>query len=323
MEFKNYDNIYIGIVCALFWVAGFWYILKKPQLYLPTKYTRGSLGLQRLILFFVGVTAWYFLTFAIMGPRKPLGYAKDSIEVNDIFIVVDVSRSMLAEDFQPNRLEAAKRKILEFIGLKPTDRIGVIMFSEKAYTLLPLSTDLELIRQIVAEIKVGFLGSGTNIGDALGLAVARGAQSIAKNKIIVLLTDGVSNVGTMTPIQAAEQAKEKGIKIYSIGVGGSKDARIPIGRGVFGKRYQTIPGGSIDIPTLEKIAKITNGKSYIAQDEGALKDVLKNIGKLERTEIKTSGHIIYDELYLKYLIYGVMLLLLTELGRKTWVREGA
>jgi len=322
MEFRNFEYIYLGITCFIIWTGGYWYILKRPQLYLPTRLTKGSIKIKRSLLFLSGMLAWAFLSFALMGPRKSLGYAKNSIEVNDIFLVVDVSRSMLAEDFKPNRLEAAKRKVLEFIELKPTDRIGIIMFSEKAYTLLPLSTDLELIRQIVSEIKVGFLGSGTNIGDALGLAVARGAQSVAKNKIIVLLTDGVSNVGSMTPIQAAEQAKAQNIKIYSIGVGGSKDARIPIGQGVFGKRYQTIPGGSIDIPTLEKISKITNGKSYIAQDERALKDVLKNIGALERTEIKTSGHIIYDELYLRYLIYGVFFLLVTELGRKFWVREG-
>ncbi len=322
MEFRNFEYIYIGIGCFLFWAAGYWSLFKQPQLYIPPKYSSGSLGFKRLILFVMGVLAWLCLTYSLMGPRKPLGYAEQSINVNDIFMVVDVSRSMLAEDFQPNRLEAAKRKIQEFIELKPTDRIGIIMFSEKAYTLLPLSTDLELIRQIVSEINVGFLGSGTNIGDALGLAVARGAQSIAKNKIIVLLTDGVSNVGSMTPLQAAEQAKKQNIKIYTIGVGGSKDARIPIGRGAFGKRYQTIPGGSIDIPTLRKISEITNGKSYIAQDEEALKDVLKNIGKLERTEIKTSGHIVYDERYLRYLIYGVFLLLLSEFGRRAWIKEG-
>ena len=122
---------------------------------------------------------------------------------------------MLATDFKPNRLEVAKQKISDFVALRPKDRIGIVMFSEKAFTLLPLSTDLELIQEIISEIKVGFLGSGTNIGDALALGVARAAQSLTKNKVIVLLTDGVSNVGVMTPEQATREAAEKNIKTYT------------------------------------------------------------------------------------------------------------
>jgi Ca-activated chloride channel family protein len=253
-----------------------------------------------------------------------MGFAKNKIEVNDIFFVVDVSRSMLAEDFSPNRLEVAKEKIAEFVALRPTDRIGIIIFSEKAFTLLPLSTDLKLIKQMVGEIKVGgMLGSGTNIGDALGLAVARGAQSLAENKVIVLLTDGVSNVGFLTPQQAAQEAKEQGIKVYTIGIGGSRDAKIPYGRNVFGrKRYQTIPGGSIDFKTLEEIADVTSGQSFAAQDEKALKDVLSEIEKLERSEIDSSARVIYKEIYLKFLIIGVILILLSELSRRIVFKEG-
>src|SRR5690606_32519325 len=180
-------------------------------------------------------------------PKKPAGFVNDPEEVNDVIFVVDVSLSMLADDFKPNRLEVAKQKIQEFVDLRPTDRIALVMFSEKVFTLLPLTSDLKLVRQAISDLRTGFLGSGTNIGDALALGVARGLQSLAKNKVIILLTDGVSNVGTMTPLQAAEEAKNAGIKVYTIAVGGDGDARIPVPGGFGRQRFQYIPGGSFDV----------------------------------------------------------------------------
>jgi Ca-activated chloride channel family protein len=228
---------------------------------------------------------------------------------------------MEADDFKPNRLEVAKKKIEEFIKLRPKDRIGLIMFSEKAFTLLPLTTDTKLIKEMIKQIRTGLFGGGTNIGDALGLGVARAALSLAKNKIIILLTDGVSNVGNMTPLQAAEQAVKEKVKVYTIGIGGKKDARIPVGRGIFGMQYQTIPGGSIDMETLKKIAKMTKGKSYSAADDRALQNVFSDIDKLERTEIKSSGKMVYKELYYKYLLWGVVLFLCGELLRLFVLKE--
>ncbi|MGB0453849.1 MAG: VWA domain-containing protein, partial [Bacteriovoracaceae bacterium] len=269
---------------------------------------------KKWLVLIIGMVAWGYISFSITLPREPLSYTPNQVEVNDIFFVIDVSRSMLANDFKPDRLTVAKEKIREFVKLRPKDRIGIIMFSEKAFTLLPLSTDLELIQKIIDDIKVGFLGSGTNIGDALALAVARGAQSPTENKVIVLLTDGVSNVGVMTPSQAAVKAKDQDIKVYTIGIGGARDAKIPLGRGLLGgKRFQNIPGGSIDMQTLDEIANLTGGKSYYARDEKALTDVLDEIERLERTEINLSSKIIYKEHYFKYLLIGVLLLVLCEL----------
>ncbi|MCY4524041.1 MAG: VWA domain-containing protein, partial [Halobacteriovoraceae bacterium] len=222
----------------------------------------------------------------------------------------------------PNRIEASKSKIIEFINLKPADRIGIIMFSERVFTLLPLSTDLDLIKDVVGEIRTGFLGSGTNIGDAIGLAVARAANSMAKSKVIILLTDGVSNVGSITPLVAARKAQEQKVKIYTIGVGGNKDAKIPLGKSIFGKtRYQNIPGGSIDMKTLKEISKITNAKSYIAKDSQSLKKVLLEINKLEKTKIDKKERIIYKELYHGYLVLGVTILLMVDLSRRFLLKE--
>jgi Ca-activated chloride channel family protein len=322
MEFSKPYFFIIGILGIIGWYLTLYRPGKKAQIYYSNTSAIKKNYLSKHFIAALGFLGWILISTSLTLPRKAIGLSNNKIKVNDIFFVVDVSRSMLAEDFRPNRLEAAKQKILEFVNLKPADRIGIIMFSERAFTLLPLSTDLELIKRIVDEIKVGFLGMGTNIGDALALAVARGAQSLADNKAIVLLTDGVSNVGSMTPSQAAQEAAKKGIRVYTIGIGGSRDAKIPLGGSSFGrKRYQTIPGGSIDTKTLKSIARLTGGKDFIAQDSDALKDVLNEINNLERTEIDASSRILYKELYLDFLLYGLLLISIAEISRISFLKE--
>lgn len=322
-EFQHIHYAAFGILGLIFWIVGFFYWFKKPQLFIPSKYKKKGIPVLRSLIFVMGFAGWLYISYALAGPRKPMGMDKNTIEVNDIFIVLDLSRSMLAEDLKPNRFEAAKQKIQDFVSLFPRDRIGIVIFAEKVFTLLPLSTDLNLINKMVAQIKLGVLGDGTNIGDALALGVGRLIQSLAKNKVIILLTDGVSNVGTLTPLQAAEMAAEQKIKIYTIGIGGAKDARLPVGPNMFGvQRYQTIPGGSVDEKGLQEIAKLTGGKFYMARDNKALQNVLGDINKLERTEIEQSGKIIYEELYFKYLLMGVLLLIGAELSRRLLLREG-
>jgi Ca-activated chloride channel family protein len=201
------------------------------------------------------------------------------------------------------------------------DRIGLIVFSEKVFTLMPLSTDPDLLSKVIGDIQIGYLGSGTNIGDGLGLGVARARESNAKNKVIVLLTDGVSNVGNLTPLQAAEEAKREGIRVYTIGVGSKDDAKIPMGKSVFGTQYMLIPGGSIDYKTLEEISSLTGGKFFPATDEEALSKVFDEIDKLERTEIKVDAQVLYKEHYYKYFAVGFLLLILSELLRRLLLRE--
>lgn len=322
-QYQHIQYAGFGLLGLLFWIVGYFYWFKKTQLFIPKKYKKGGIPVLRTLIFLMGVTSWLYISFALAGPRRPMGMDKNTIEVNDIFIVLDLSRSMLAEDLKPNRFEAAKQKIQEFVALFPRDRIGIITFAERVFTLLPLSTDLNLINKMVAQIRLGELGDGTNIGDALALGVGRLIQSLAKNKVMILLTDGVSNVGTLTPLQAAEMAAQQKIKIYTIGIGGAEDARLPLGPNMFGvQRYQMIPGGSIDEKGLQEIAKMTGGKFYMAKNNKALEGVLDEINKLERTEIEHSGKVIYEELYFKYLLIGILLLLGTEVSRRLVLREG-
>ncbi len=313
----------LGIIAFLLWTIEYFKILKKPQIFIPENLAAKKIGNSklRLTIFGVGAIAWILISFSLAGPRVPRELSDSSVKVNDIFFAVDVSRSMLAEDFTPNRLEVAKQKILDFIKLRPTDRIGVIIFAREVFTLMPLTTDLSLIEQTIKSIQVGRIGSATNIGDALGLSVARSIRSESKNKVIVLLTDGVNNAGNLEPLEAAEQAKDNNIKVYTIGIGSSKGAKLPLGAGIFGKRYQNLPGGSIDTKLLTEIATITNGRTYLAEDESSLEDVLKEINQLEKTEIKVTGQIVYSEKYHIYLLLGVLLFLGVEASRRYVLRE--
>ncbi len=316
MSYSNPLFALIGILGFVVWTVRYFKLFKKVELFGP--FVKKKKSLRTHMLYLVGLVGWLFISFSMMGPREEAGYSNNNIKVNDIFFVVDVSRSMLAEDFRPNRLEVAKEKIKEFVTLRPTDRIGLIMFSERAFTLLPLTTDLKLVNKMVDDIKVSsLLGMGTNIGDALALAVGRAAQSITLNKFIVLLTDGVSMMGTLTPIQAAEKAKDKGVKVYTIGMGKlTNDKMLKMGN-----RYQNIPGGSVDIETLKTISKLTNGKSFYASDTQALKSVLEEIQTMEKIEIKKSGMIIYKEKFWIYYLLGLSLILLVEGINLFWLKD--
>lgn len=321
--FTNKYLCIVGIVGFLFWLLDYFALFKKGELILPPRYrVKNGPSFLRIILFLCGIASWALISFALMGPKTPMGKSNVKKEINDIYFVVDVSRSMLAEDFPPNRLEAAKAQIRNFVELSPVDRIGIIMFGDNVFTLIPVTTDLKLVEQSVDQINIGFLGSGTNIGDALGLALARSETSIAENKSIVLLTDGSANAGLMSPMQAAEKAKELGIKIYTIGIGGDPDAKLPVGRDAFGrKRYQNMPGQSMDFETLEKIAAVSGGKDFVASDNDSLKSVLSEINKLERKGLEIKGRIIYKEDYYKYLMFGLLIFFSIEGIRKFYFRE--
>jgi Ca-activated chloride channel family protein len=323
MEYKYPFLIWVGILAGIVWSLDYWKVFQRSPLFFPMQKTSSPWirKTARILLYLVGIIGWAYLSYSLMQPRKAQKFTPSNIEVNDIILCIDVSRSMLAEDIKPNRLEVAKARIRDFVKLRPTDRISVIIFSEKVFTLLPLTTDPALVDQVLSEISIGYLGSGTNIGDGLALSVARAVNSDTKNKVIILLTDGVANVGTLTPIQAAEEAKKYGIKVYTIGLGTDEDAKIPVGNGVFGTQYQLIPGGSIDYKTLKEISDMTGGRFYPAKSNDALKEILGDIQKLEKTEIKVNHKIVFDEQFYNFLLIGVGLIALVELLRRLLIRD--
>lgn len=322
MAYKNEFFLLFGVLGLIFWSIGYFSFFKKDHLYLPSKFLKKRF-FSRLVVFIIGLIGWLFISYSLMGPREPSAFVDSSIEVNDIYLVVDVSGSMLAEDFPPNRLIAAREMVREFINMEPIDRIGLILFSENVFTLLPLTTDLELMHEMVDEINVGgFLGSGTNIGDAIALATGRLETSLAENKVIILFTDGVSNVGVLTPMQGTEIAAQKGVRIHTVAIGTDQEARIPVGRNILGQtQYSTIPGGSFDTEELKEMAAMTGGKFFHGDSPNALNQIMREIDRLERTEIQTHSVVIYKELYHQYLLVGVLLLLFSEFLRRMIYKE--
>lgn len=322
MSFRNEWFALFGVLGLILWSVSFFQFFKKAEVYLPKRFRAKPL-LGRIFIYLIGLAGWAYISFALMGPRVPSSITQSNIEVNDIYLAVDVSASMLAEDFYPNRLIAAREMVREFINLKPIDRIGIILFSENVFTLLPLTTDLELMHQMVDEINIGgFLGSGTNIGDALALAVGRLERSLADEKVIVLFTDGVHNVGILTPLQGAQKAKERGMRIHTVAIGTDQEARIPVGRNILGQtQYSTIPGGSFDTRELTEMAEMTGGRFFHGDSADALNQIMHEIDRLERTKIETYAQVIYDEKYHQYLLTGFLLFFLAELLRRFFLRE--
>src|SRR4030066_812310 len=229
----------------------------------------------------------------------------------DIAIVLDISGSMLAEDFRPNRLDAAKNVIDEFIQGRSTDRIGLVIFSRDAFTQCPLTIDYSVLRNLLGDIKTGMIEDGTAIGNGIANGVNRLKDSKAKSKVMILLTDGVNNAGEVDPISAAQIAKTFKIRVYTIGVGTRGEAPYPV-QTPFGTRYQMVPV-EIDEEMLTRIAGLTDGQYFRATKNRALSEIYEKIDKLEKTKIEITSYKNASEKYHSWL-WGGLLLLLVELG---------
>jgi Ca-activated chloride channel family protein len=229
----------------------------------------------------------------------------------DIAMVLDISGSMLAEDLKPNRLNAAKDVIDEFVQARTSDRIGLVVFARDAFTQCPLTVDYSVLRNLLKDIKSGMIEDGTAIGNAIANGVNRLKESKAKSKVMILLTDGVNNAGEVDPISAAQIAKTFNIRVYTIGVGTRGEAPYPV-QTPFGTRYQMVPV-EIDENVLKEIAKLTNGAYFRATDNKKLKEIYETIDKLEKTKVEITSYRNAKELYYSWLGGGLVLLLL-ELG---------
>lgn len=230
----------------------------------------------------------------------------------DIVVALDISGSMLAEDFKPeNRLSVAKQEAIKFIRGRENDRMGLVVFARKAFTQCPLTLDYDVLTSLLKEVRIGMIPDGTAIGMGLATAVNRLRSSEAKSKVIILLTDGENNAGNIDPITAAELAKTFNIKAYTIGVGRGGLVPFPVNDPLFGKRYVQA-NVEIDEMTLKRIADITGGVFFRARDPQSLSEIYEKINQLETTEVKVKEYRSYDELF-GYLLLPALLLLLIEL----------
>jgi Ca-activated chloride channel homolog len=247
---------------------------------------------------------------AVAQPRSGARAENVSNEGIDIAVVIDISSSMLAEDFQPqNRLEVAKDKVKRFVLGRKTDRVGVVAFSGEALTQVPLTTDYPVILAAIDNLQVGQLVDGTAIGTAIATAANRLRTAPGRSRVMVLLTDGENNRGAIDPRTAAQAAAAFGIRIYAIGVGSEGMASVPVSRGLFGLRYENRPV-KIDEPLLTDIATTTGGRYFRAKDADALQRIYSQIDALERSVVEARAFIRYTERFRWPLGVGLTALML-------------
>ena len=254
------------------------------------------------------------LSLLIVGFARPQSgqrMQEVTTEGVDIILALDVSPSMQALDFRPkNRLEAAKDVVAEFIRERQSDRVGMVVFAAESYTQCPLTLDYAMLLNLLKDIEAGMLGDGTAIGTAIGTCVNRLRETQAESKVVVLLTDGMNNMGEIDPITAARAAAAMKVKIYTIGAG--KEGRAPFKvKDAFGERYVMMET-HIDEESLKEIARITKGRYYRATDKQNLAEIYREIGELEKTKIETKEYLRTTEL-VGYVLLAALGLLMIEL----------
>lgn len=263
----------------------------------------------RHLPFVLRAAAFALLVVALARPQDVEQNVRTNTEGIDIMMAIDVSGSMLARDFKPDRITAAKEVAGSFIADRYGDRIGLVAFAGEAFTQSPLTTDQSTLQTLLARIRSGLIEDGTAIGNGLATAINRLRESDAKSKVIILLTDGVNNRGEIAPLTAAEIAKAQGMRVYTIGVGTEGMAPYPA-LDMFGNITFVNQKVEIDEKTLTGISEMTGGQYFRATDKAKLKAIYDEINKLEKSKVEVTEHISYHELFLVWALAALGLLLL-------------
>ena len=269
--------------------------------------------------FVLKMLAFALAVVALARPQSSLSGQNVKTEGIDIMMALDISSSMLAEDLKPNRIEAAKKVAEEFIDSRPNDRIGLVVFGGESFTQCPLTTDHSVLKNLFTGIESGMLAEGTAIGEGLATAVNRIRNSKAKSKVIILLTDGVNNIGSISPGTAGEIAKTFGIRVYTIGVGTRGMAPFPV-RTPFGIQYQNMEV-QIDEGILKQIAADTDGKYFRATNTSKLKTIYDEIDKLENTKLDVTEFHNYTEEFYPWALAALLFFLIDILLRYTLFKK--
>jgi Ca-activated chloride channel family protein len=324
IEFANPKLLWLLLLVPALIV---WYILrhKKQEASLSFSDLKGFVKLPktwkaylRHLLFALKMAALALLIVALARPQSSSTNSTSNIEGIDIVMAMDVSGSMLARDLKPDRLTAAKNVASDFVKGRPGDRMGLVIFSGETFTQVPLTTDHGVMLNMLAEMKNGLIEDGTAIGDGLATAISRLKDSEAISKVVILLTDGMNNAGSVDPYTAAEIAKLYGIRVYTIGVGSYGTAPYPV-QTPFGTQMQQMKV-EIDEKLLSSVAGMTGGKYFRATSNQKLDEIYDEIDKLERSKIEvTEFRRLHEEFY-PLVAWALALLLLEFLLRKTIFR---
>lgn len=322
IEFASSYFLYGLIIIPLLIV---WYIFlgRKHQAFVKFSDTGFFKGMPkswriyaRHILFVIDICALALLIIALARPQSSSKNQKINVEGIDIVLTIDLSSSMLAQDLKPDRLEAAKSISADFVKGRPEDRMGLVVFASETFTQVPLTTDHGMLLNMMKDLKCGMLEDGTAIGDGLASSVSRLKDSEAISKVVILLTDGDNNAGSIDPATAAEMAKLFGVRVYTIGVGTRGTAPYPVQTPFGGIQYQQIQV-TINEPLLQQIADETGGKYYRATSNEKLEQIYEEIDQLERSKIEINEFTRVHEEFLPFVLIGLALLLLGFILKNT------
>ena len=320
MVFANPKLLWLLVVPALLAVLYVYRELsgRNPRLEVSTLTPwvsggRSVMAWLRHLPFLLRTMALVMIVIALARPRSSTETERVDVEGIDIVLAMDVSTSMLARDFSPDRISAAKDIAIEFIAQRPSDRMGIVVFAGESYTQCPLTTDRATLINLMKEVQTDLIEDGTAIGNGLATAVARLKDSDARSRVVILLTDGVNNCGEVAPLTAAEIARTYGIRVYTIGVGANGVAPYPVMTpwGVETRNVQV----EIDEKLLQDIAQATGGRYFRATDNTKLAEIYSEIGKMEKVRTTIDSFPVYKELYGKYALAALLCLLLELLIR--------
>lgn len=325
ISFANPEYLYLLFV--LIPIIG-WYVWRHTQLHATLqisttqpfrKLSKSYKQFLRHILFALRLITLGILIVAMARPQLSDAWEDSSTKGIDIVMALDLSSSMLARDFDPNRLEASKDLAMEFITGRPNDRIGLVVFAGQSFTQCPLTTDHAVVMNLFKDLKSGLVEDGTAIGMGLATSVTRLKDSKAKSKVIILLTDGVNNAGEISPMTAAEIAKTFGIRIYTIGVGSKGTAPYPV-QTPFGVRYQNMKV-EIDEDVLQNVAESTGGSYFRATDNQKLREIYDRIDQMEKSKIEVKQYQKKNEEFATFLLIALGILLIEVVTRYTLLRS--
>ena len=306
-----------------------WYVYKQRSLYASMEVStvssfarapRSLLASLRHILFILQLGAIGCVIIVLARPQTRDSWNTSSVEGTDIVLAMDISTSMLARDFKPDRITAAKEVAGSFIADRYGDRIGLVAFAGEAFTQSPLTTDQSTLQTLLARIRSGLIEDGTAIGNGLATAINRLRESNAKSKVIILLTDGENNRGEIAPLTAAEIARDQGIRVYTIGVGTRGTAPYPT-VDFFGNPTVVQAKVQIDEKILGEIADLTGGRYFRATDNAKLQSIYDEINQLEKSKVEISQYTTYTEEYLRWAAAALALLLVEFLLRTLWLKS--
>jgi len=315
MFFEYPDLFWLMLVPAFLVLHYIWVELsgKRPHMRVSTvvPWTAGRrsiMSVLRHVPFALRIFALVMIVVAIARPRSSQEMERVDTEGVDIILAMDVSTSMLARDFQPDRISASKDIAIEFISQRPSDRMGIVVFAGESFTQCPLTTDRATLINLMKEVQTDLIEDGTAIGNGLATAVARMKDSDAKSRVVILLTDGVNNRGEISPQMAAEIAKTYGIRVYTIGVGANGVAPYPV-MTPWGVEVQNVEV-EIDEALLSDIAEATGGRYFRATDNTKLAEIYSEINKMEKARTTIDSFPVYKELFGLYALLALLALLL-------------